>query len=1022
MICALSWACLPAFATAQAQAQPAAAADYAPAETTATYKAWGGEIEFRWNRELMRDYGAAVSAGKGALKSPGEGLERFAMRDATSLDFAVAKGDFNGFRGGALSMRGGFDLTLADGTISLQELTLRPRAGEPFVLDVVSGDGKAWFYIDRLMYEIEPGGNLLAVKAMDLRMAPAFAERLGRPDYAGYVVASMRLFANVHGKDIPRALDKGVNTKWHGDPAPNGGTYQADVFMYSFNAQYFRKDAQANGPGGSDGRVVFVPSSTLSNNRNNGAPVATVSGDPLGTSSVPWTANVPWYTKFSGVFDPHRNDQHPFLIWNLYRIDGDGQLTQVARSGVKHAWLTTNNPCDEHPGSNHILGRGCRDTYGTGNNDEITDLGPRSEIVPKQGLWGRCTSVYDKTCDGNQDANAPCSNLGGSDCTNWAFRLQVHESEIETPPGPDPAPTFLFESWYIVRDDVNIFNTMQTRPVTFSWNNSTWDIGNGAAAGQKLGPAIDRWMPRGTNEANRRSTDIVRPEGEGRVAARVTSLGGGQYRYDYAVMNFDFAEAVLEQHPSDNPGTSEDDAAKLIVVSNDGFVAFHLPLPDGATVSDEAFGDHDNDPANDWTIVSDAQGITFTAPAGNALNWGTLYNFSFVADTPPSSAALHLATAQAGTPDEVVVATLGPSASGAGGFLVGGSVAGIDGSDGIELTLNEGTPLPVNADGGFLFPEALADGAAYEVEISRTPTNRVCEVTGGSGLIDGDDVLDVQVTCGPLPPAQVPVSGTVAGLGDGKNVGLRLNVGVAYAVSANGAFAFPQTVATGSNYTVTVATQPVGQQCTLENDTGVVPNGGVTDVQVTCADIAPTFHHVFVTVAGLAPATSVVVQLNGANATALQGDGSHGFGPQLQTGDAYEVTVKTLPQGQDCVLANPQGVINDQDITDIVLTCSALPPGLHVGGSVSGLDAGTDVSFAINGGEMLQRDANGAFVFHTALQAGDGYDVEVTAASGTLCTVNGGNGTLGAGSIANVRVVCGLVPPAEVFEDGFEVP
>jgi hypothetical protein len=87
---------------------------------------------------------------------------------------------------------------------------------------------------------------------------------------------------------------------------------------------------------------------------------------------------------------PYGNDQHPYLIWNLYRTNSDGRLEQIGRSGVKHAWLTTNGSCldstAEH--DSHILGRGCLDTYGTGNNDTSSDLGPRSEIVPATGIWG----------------------------------------------------------------------------------------------------------------------------------------------------------------------------------------------------------------------------------------------------------------------------------------------------------------------------------------------------------------------------------------------------------------------------------------------------------------------------------------------------------------------------------------------------------------------------------------------------------------------------------------------------------
>jgi len=39
------------------------------------------------------------------------------------------------------------------------------------------------------------------------------------------------------------------------------------------------------------------------------------------------------------VFPPHTNDQHPYLVWNFYRL-ADGRLEQIGVSGAKHAFLT----------------------------------------------------------------------------------------------------------------------------------------------------------------------------------------------------------------------------------------------------------------------------------------------------------------------------------------------------------------------------------------------------------------------------------------------------------------------------------------------------------------------------------------------------------------------------------------------------------------------------------------------------------------------------------------------------------
>ena len=74
------------------------------------------------------------------------------MRQSGGLDFAVSNGTLRGFDGGSLTMNGGFVLNLRDGsTIDLRNAVLRVRAGDPNVLDVVSPDGKVWFFSDRIM-------------------------------------------------------------------------------------------------------------------------------------------------------------------------------------------------------------------------------------------------------------------------------------------------------------------------------------------------------------------------------------------------------------------------------------------------------------------------------------------------------------------------------------------------------------------------------------------------------------------------------------------------------------------------------------------------------------------------------------------------------------------------------------------------------------------------------------------------------------------------------------------------------
>lgn len=594
----------------------AQAATKAPAKVQA-WSAWGGTVGMRWNRDLAADIGLTLGAASSRhAELSFREHEMFDLRQNGSLDFNVRNGSLSDFVGGLLQARGGYVLDTPSGRIDLTDFRLVPRVGSATpVLDVVSADGKAWFYVDRLMYELIDNKQRLAVRTMDVRISPELAARLGNPAVADWAIADMQVTADVTRQgELPQATLG--STKWHGNAVPGvpGATYQADLFMQTFNVQYSRCDT-CTGAGG-NGRVVFTPSSTLRNNVNNGTAASTVGGDPLGTSPALYAADIPWYTKFSGNFAPYNNDQHPYLIWNLYRLNADGSIDQIGRSGVKHAFLTINVGCIENPGDDHILGRGCSDTYGVGNNDSSSDLGPRTEIIPNTNQWGRCGSIYDTNCDGVQ-------NAGGNG--SYDQRLVVRESQFSG--AAQTGATYLFESWYLARQDVNIYNSMATKRVTFTRSGSVWAVGGNDQ--YRLGPAIDRWVDPAAPGANAATATRATSSGNVKVAVKVTDLGGGQWRYDYAAMNLDFSRP-----------TTEGAEPNLRVTRNLGFDNFSVPIG-SATVSNLTFSDGDLDTTNDW-VTSIRNGRVFWASAnrGNALNWGTMFRFSFTANQPPSAGGI----------------------------------------------------------------------------------------------------------------------------------------------------------------------------------------------------------------------------------------------------------------------------------------------------------------------------------------------------------------------------------------------
>lgn len=621
------------------------------------WSAWGGTVEVRWNRDLASDIGMRISAPNNALQGLSmRGRDRFEVRRTGSLQFHVDQGYFRGFDGGSLSAVGGYSIELADGSrLDFSNFTLRPSPADPLVLNFVGGDGQVWFYIDRLMYELVDNDRTLSVGAMDMRISRALADRIGHPEVANWAIADLALTSEVQTQGSG-AMPMAQNPHWPGDAAPNGGTYQADLFMQSFTMSYTRCQG-CTGPTGT-GKVVFTPSSTLKNNVNNGTLAVTIPGQgDLGTSAALWTAGISWNQKFSGTFAPYGNDQHPFLIWNLYRINADGSIEQVGRSGVKHAWLTTNGGCaDSSDHDSHILGRSCSDTYGTGNNDTSSDLGPRSEIVPAAGIWGRCGSIYDPGCVGSMTANPN---------GNYDQRLIVRENQISST--VNPGATYLFESWYIARDDINPYNSMATVTGAPTWSGSTWSPGGGS--NYKLGPAIDRWVDPANPPANSKNTELATSEGRIKLAVKATARGDGTWRYDYAVMNVDFARAVMSGS-----------GANVRVSSNKGFDKFSVPVPNGGNISmyPGKVGEIDsgyawrarmNDGRAEWstdtTIPGFGTATLGTSATPKTLDWGTMYTFTLVSNRPPTAGNATLHVAQSGSPTNYDVATLVPGTASA---------------------------------------------------------------------------------------------------------------------------------------------------------------------------------------------------------------------------------------------------------------------------------------------------------------------------------------------------------------------
>lgn len=177
----------------------------------------------------------------------------------------------------------------------------------------------------------------------------------------------------------------------------------------------------------------------------------------------------------------------------------------------------------------------------------------------------------------------------------------------------------------------------------------------------------------------------------------------------------------------------------------------------------------------------------------------------------------------------------GYGGGGGGGttYTIGGTVTGLS-AGGLMLENNGGNTLNV-ASGAttFTFSTAVASGAAYDVTINTQPTGETCTATANTGTAMAN-VTSVVITC-VANATTFTIGGTISGLTEN---GLTLddNGGDTLTVApAATTFTFATALASGAAYNVTVATQPLGENCTATANTGNA-SANVTTVAIACAD------------------------------------------------------------------------------------------------------------------------------------------------------------------------------------------
>ncbi len=554
-------------------------------------------------------------------------VSRYALRPATNQRLSLHDGQLQALHGDAFRLARPFELQLRGQRVRIDAARLAISRGDAFEFALVDRDDRVWLNFDHGHPQRRSGGAAAEWRHFDVRIGPALAQQIGDAALVGSPLASARI-------DMQLAASAKATQSCVAPNFPNTGNYVIDVALTAIDTADATCNGACTGFGAPNAQVKMTPSARLQG---------------VGT------ADVPWYEKF--LSSPHSypyagNDQHPYLVWAVYRINALGQIEQLARSGVKHAFYSINqfpngaNNCG--CGAASVLWSGCTDTYGWSTNDSALYLAPRHEIIPFRGQWGRCGSLRDADCNASDD---------GPLIPNFEFRAVVPETALV--PSLNPGAQWFVEAWYVVRDDSVLANSLGHRRIVPAWSQaptSKWMLNFYQTLGDPLfpfvsGPVFDQWLAPGTTTATTMSRDLATADGRLRLSVKVASLPGGQYRYDYALMNFDHTRA---QTSGSEPN--------LQVLANDGPIAFVLPMsPQVALSSDQHDGDLDA--ANDWIAGRSGATWRFDAPSGTSMPWGALFRFSLTTNLPPTSGAALITPGGSGSPANLSVDTLLPDSS-----------------------------------------------------------------------------------------------------------------------------------------------------------------------------------------------------------------------------------------------------------------------------------------------------------------------------------------------------------------------
>ncbi len=401
----------------------------------------------------------------------------------------------------------------------------------------------------------------------------------------------------------------------------------------------------------------------------------TITSYSVGTDSCnPGDYPVLWVD--SSAYEPDFNTtQHPVIGQNMYRLKSYGAYSRfehLGQSWLKHGFVSTNsfecgtcttgNPNAEkiwrysiqswQDVGGDVLGLNCSDTYGSGLNGSQGGLGAKNIVNAATG--------FSPHVEGNSTG----------DSTTRA-RLQVPTSDVTSQP---EGTRYFVEGHYVTQDDAQFVRPGET--VAFNaLNNASWREVSEASINSGptfVGSTVQQQVGLFAWKAADASVTLVSADHDDTpnpctgykdpitngpqyppgtkfirsrfwIGAKATDLGGGQWRYEYAVHNL-----------NSDRGASSFNLAFADALATPTAVAFHAPQwHSGEPYSNTPW---DMTKAGGTLSFSTSQAYNAGSDTANAMRWGQLFNFGFTCDRAPVTGNATIGLFKPGTVPSITVA------------------------------------------------------------------------------------------------------------------------------------------------------------------------------------------------------------------------------------------------------------------------------------------------------------------------------------------------------------------------------